>query len=261
MPISGKQADDRALDQKVAFSRRVLRHDIREYFISSILNGLFKPGERLVETRIAHSLGVSQGAVREALRELEWMGFLETKPFSGTYVKMLSVDDLQQIYPVRAELEALGARLALANLSDQDLDALQLLIDDMVRVSEQGDERGMVARNYEFHHTIMEAAKNSALLRAWSMFQFSYWTSITTAELRDDLVDLAQRHYKVLEGFRLRDPELAAQRMREHILELMDRLARLHPPGQAAATEKPTAERPIHRKKSGRKNGKGVVEA
>lgn len=226
-----KEEEERAVDQKVAFSRRVLRHDIRDYFVNSIRNGLFKPGERLVETRIAHNLGVSQGAVREALRELEWMGFLETKPFSGTYVKALSVDALQEIYPVRAELEALGAKLALPNLTDADLDALQLQVDDMVRVSEQGDERGMVARNYEFHHTLMEASRNSALLRAWSMFQFSYWTSITTAELHDDLVYLARRHYKILEGFRSRDPELVSQRMREHLLELTDRLAQLHPAG------------------------------
>jgi len=230
MQFIEKTVSDRNQAQEIPFNRRVLRHDIREYLVSAILKGEFKPGARIIETRIAQNLGVSQGAVREALRELEWMGFLETKPFSGTFVRELSAGDLQEIYPVRASLEALGARLAVLHLTDKDLDDLQHLVDDMVEVSRRGDERGMVERNYAFHRAIMMASHNSALIRAWSIFQFSYWTSVATAELHEDLVFLAARHYKVLEGLRSRDPELAAQRIHEHLLELIEVLARRDPP-------------------------------
>lgn len=204
--------------------RRILREQIREYLVSAILRGEYRAGEQIVETRVAHQLGVSQGAVREALRELEWMGFLETKPYSGSYVKALSVDDLLEIYPVRAALEALGARLATPRLSEADLDELQGLVDEMVRLSQAGDERGMVERNYTFHQKIIYASRNSTLIRAWSMFQFSYWTSVTTAELHNDLVMLAARHYKITEALRSREPERAAQAMHEHIMELVDLL-------------------------------------
>ena len=71
----------------------------------------------------------------------------------------------------------------------------------------------MVERNFAFHQQIIHASGNATLIRAWSMFQFSYWTSVATAELHDDLIYLARRHYEVLEALRSRDPERAAHAM------------------------------------------------
>lgn len=212
--------------KKSSLDRTVLRDQIREYLVKAILNGEYKAGDRIVETRVAQQLRVSQGAVREALREMEWMGFLESQPFSGTYVKDLSVADLQEMYPVRAALEALGARLAAPRLTDEQLDELAWMVDEMIRVSEAGDTRKMVELNFAFHQTIMNASNNSVLIHAWSMFQFSYWTTVSTAELFEDMVHLARRHLPVLEALRARDSELAAQSMHEHILELIDLVGR-----------------------------------
>ncbi len=209
--------------------RTVLRDQIREYLIAAILHGEYGEGDRIVETRVAQQLGVSQGAVREALRELEWMGFLETEPYSGTYVTEHSISDLIEIYPVRAALESLGARLATARLGDEQIDQLEKLVDEMVRVSEAGDARGMVERNFEFHKTIIETSENSMLIRVWSMFQFSYWTTVTTTELQNRLVYLAKRHYPIIEALRSKDPERAAQALNEHIMELIDILTEAKP--------------------------------
>lgn len=222
---------------KLTLGRKVLRDQIKDYLVAAILRGSYGAGDRIVETRIAQQLGVSQGAVREALREMEWMGFLESKPYSGTYVRDISSKDLQEIYPVRAVLEALGARLAVFHLTDSQLDKMQNLIDEMVRVSKEGDERGMVERNFAFHKTIIHASQNSTLIRSWSMFQFSYWTSISTAELHNDLVNLAERHYKILEALRSRDPEKAAQEAKEHIEELIERLSHREPHSVTARTK------------------------
>lgn len=205
---------------KTSLDRTVLRDQIRDYLVEAILNGEYNAGDRIVETRVAQQLGVSQGAVREALRELEWMGFLQTYPYSGTYVKDLSLKDLLEIYPVRAALEALGARLAASNLTDDQLAYLEQLVRDMIQVSEAGDARSMSAINFAFHQTIIRASGNSVLIRNWSMFQFSYWTTVSTVRLYSDLVYLARRHYVVLDALRRRDPELSAQAMHEHIMEL-----------------------------------------
>jgi DNA-binding GntR family transcriptional regulator len=208
--------------KKPSLDRTTLRDRIREFLVDAILNGDYKAGDRLVETRVAQQLGVSQGAVREALRELEWMGFLETYPYSGTFVKEHTLADLQEIYPVRAALEALGARLAAPRLSDAQLDELERLVEEMVSVSRAGDQRRMVEINYAFHQMIIRASGNSVLIRSWSMFQFSYWTMFSTVELHNQLVDLAERHYWVLEALRSRDSERAAQAMHEHIIEMVN---------------------------------------
>jgi DNA-binding GntR family transcriptional regulator len=208
--------------KKPSLDRTVLSDQIREYLVDAILNGVYRAGDRIVETRVAQQLGVSQGAVREALREMEWMGFLESQPFSGTYVKDLTIADLQEIYPVRAALEALGARLAVLRLTDEQLDELERMVEDMVRVSEAGDARQMVELDYAFHRAIITASGNSVLVRSWSLFQFSYWTTINTAALYNDLVNLARRHYPVLEALRSRDPERAAQAMHDHLSGMID---------------------------------------
>ena len=67
--------------------RRALRHDVRDGIVRSILEGEFGPGDRLIEMHIAREYGTSQGPVREALRELEMLGFVRSEPHRGTYVR------------------------------------------------------------------------------------------------------------------------------------------------------------------------------
>ena len=75
---------------ELPIERRVLRDQVKAYLTDAILSGFYKPGERLVETRIAQRLGVSQAPVREAIRELELMGFLKSEPFRGASVRQRS---------------------------------------------------------------------------------------------------------------------------------------------------------------------------
>jgi DNA-binding GntR family transcriptional regulator len=105
--------------------RRVLREDIRDQLIESILGGHLAPGDRIVETRIAQQFGVSQAPVREALRDLELFGFIVTSPFRGAIVRQISVEELVQIYPIRAVLEGLAARDAAVRITDAGLKKLE----------------------------------------------------------------------------------------------------------------------------------------
>ena len=108
-------------DKGRPLERRVFREEIREQLIEDILNGKLSPGARIVETRIAQQFGVSQGPVREALRDLELFGFVVSSPFRGTQVRKISTDDLLEIYPIRAALEAVAARAAALKIDDETL--------------------------------------------------------------------------------------------------------------------------------------------
>src|SRR5215204_7517236 len=96
--------------QRRPLERRVFREEIREKLIEDILNGRLAPGSRIVETRIAQQFGVSQGPVREALRDLELFGFVVSEPFRGTRVRETSKEDLIELYEIRAALEGVAAR-------------------------------------------------------------------------------------------------------------------------------------------------------
>ena len=108
--------------------RRVFREEIRERLIADILSGRLAPGTRIVETRLAQQFGVSQGPVREALRDLALFGFVVSSPFRGTQVREISTDDLLEIYPIRAALEGVAARTAASRIDTATLKKLEDLI-------------------------------------------------------------------------------------------------------------------------------------
>src|SRR5215472_18888196 len=78
----------------------------------AIVSGAIQGGDQIVEAKIAQEFGVGQGLIREALIELEHQGFVQRTPFSGTQVSKLSMEDAQQIFELRIELEPLAFFLA-----------------------------------------------------------------------------------------------------------------------------------------------------
>src|SRR6476620_8440009 len=128
--------------------RRVLREEIREQLIDDILSGRLPPGTRIVETRLAQELGVSQAPVREALRDLELFGFVISSPFRGTQVREITTEDLLEIYPVRAALEALAARSAAARMDEPTLARLEEAVASMRLAAASGDHHAHVDADY-----------------------------------------------------------------------------------------------------------------
>src|SRR5438093_3385408 len=143
--------------------RRVLREEIREQLIDDILSGRLGPGTRIIETRLAQELGVSQAPVREALRDLELFGFVVSSPFRGTQVRKISPEDLLEIYPVRAALEGVAARAAATRIAEATLAELEELIGAMREAAARNDHRAHVDADFAFHHAIIKASGNRML--------------------------------------------------------------------------------------------------
>ena len=104
-----------------ALTRSVLADQVKERLLESILDGSYPPDARIVETAVAKELGTSQAPVREALRGLEALGIVEITPFRGARVRRLDPQELLEAYVVRSTIEVLGARLAVARLTDEDI--------------------------------------------------------------------------------------------------------------------------------------------
>ena len=108
-----------------------LRHRIVEIIRQAITTGDLSPGDRIVELRLAKQLGVGNTAVREALFELERAGLVTRIPNKGSFITKTTLEDAQQIFRVRKELEGLAVELALEHMSAAYLDMLQGLVDAM----------------------------------------------------------------------------------------------------------------------------------
>ena len=199
--------------------RRVFREEIREQLIEDILNGRLAPGARIVETRIAQQFGVSQGPVREALRDLELFGFVVSSPFRGTQVRKISTEDLLEIYPIRAALEGVAARAAAVRIDGATLAHLDDLIGLMREAAARDDHRAEADADHAFHHAIVKASGNRMLEHVWQTMRLSITTCVTHSVTHRSLHEIAERHVDVLEALRSRDPQRAEAAMRRHIEE------------------------------------------
>jgi DNA-binding GntR family transcriptional regulator len=199
--------------------RRVLREEIKEFLIDAIVHGELKPGERIVETQVAQQLGVSQGPVREALRDLELFGFVISAPFRGTQVREISSDDLADIYPIRAALEGIAARAAATRIDSSMLGRLETLLDQMREAAARGNRAAHIDADIAFHRTIIEASGNRVLRQFWDSMHLATTTFVTNAMARRSLAELGERHAPLLAALRAHDPQAAEEAMRRHIEE------------------------------------------
>jgi DNA-binding GntR family transcriptional regulator len=197
----------------------VFREEIREKLIEDILSGALAPGARLVETRIAQQFGVSQGPVREALRDLELLGFVVSSPFRGTQVREISTDELLEIYPIRAALEGVAARTAAIRLDAPTFTQLEHRLEDMRAAAAGEDARAQAAADAAFHQLIISASGNRMLEHLWQSMRLSITTCVTYAVTHRSLHEITERHVPLLDALRSRDPLKAEAEIRRHIEE------------------------------------------
>jgi DNA-binding GntR family transcriptional regulator len=200
--------------------RRIFREDVKEHLIDAILNGELAAGERIVETQLARELNVSQGPVREALRDLEFLGFVQTQPFRGTYVCRISNEEILQIYPIRAAIEGVAAHAAATKNDPHLLDRLRLYYDQMQEASQTGDRHAQAEANIKFHRAIVEASGNPLLYTIWDSLRLATTTFMSAILTHRPLPELANRHQALLTALELGNPEMAERAARWHIEEL-----------------------------------------
>jgi DNA-binding GntR family transcriptional regulator len=231
---------------ETAISRSVLSDAVKDRLLEGILDGTYPPGSRIVETRVARMLGTSQAPVREALRDLEALGVVEISPFRGARVRRPSRDELLEAYVVRAELEAMAARLAVPSLTAADLDHFQGLLDEMLRCAEAGDTVAEAAADAAFHGYLVERAGNATLARVWAQLAPYSRTYINMAIPGGDRHLMAALHGDVIDALRSGDVNRADLAVRHHFATASTSLAeRWRDPEVPVPAPAPDSERTV----------------
>lgn len=153
---------------RVNKDRETLREKTVERLREAILNQYFAPGDRLIERELCELTGVSRTSVREALRQLESEGLIDTIPNRGPIVASLSLDEAQQIYEVREAMEGLAARLFIERADDRELEALVRAGEKVITAIGKRDVPAMLTALDNFYDTLFDGCMNSvatALLR------------------------------------------------------------------------------------------------
>ncbi len=197
-----------------------------------IIEGEYGPDERLIEEQVAERLGVSRTPVRQALTMLEAEGLVQIQPNKGAMVCSFSVDDVMEVYDLRAVLEGHATRRAAAKIDAGQLARLEELAAEMEglsgRYADRGEEiRRLVVLNNEFHGTILEASRNRRLGRL--VQRIVEIPLVYKAFFRygsHERVMSNHYHRQILKALRDGDPDRAEIVMREHVYEGRDFVVR-----------------------------------
>jgi DNA-binding GntR family transcriptional regulator len=197
---------------------------VKDILLHRIVSGQLKPGERLVETRIASELGTSQAPVREALRDLELLRLVESEPFRGARVREFGDSELIEVYPVRAVLEELAAREAATRL-DGDVGVLEREVEAMRAAAKRGDVNALARHDIAFHRLMVEAAGNMILEQTWKSLGVEGRITISLYGTYVGPEEAAELHVPILEAIRSGKPGAAGRAARKHV-EAFARIAR-----------------------------------
>jgi DNA-binding GntR family transcriptional regulator len=222
--------------------RLPLRHQIKEAIIERIIGGTLRSGDRLVEMKIAAEFGTSQAPVREALRELEAIGFVSASPHRGAFVRDFWRQGLREFYAVRGALEEAATRAAMP-MAPAVIERLEAELSAMRVAALAEDLDGLSTHSVAFHEVIVRAAGNELLHTVWKSLCIETRTSMTLHAAGGDFMAMAESHRPLVDSIRSGDVEAACRAARSHqnIFEHLPALEHEERPAAAAEPALPAA--------------------
>ncbi len=184
-----------------------------------IVEGAIAPASKLSETELSTKYHVSRALIREAINRLESCHLVERRANIGARVVSLSIERLLELYQVREALEGMAARLAALHMTDEEIDALNALLNAHFETLQDGDSYYQEAGDVDFHYRIVQGSKNQHLI---SVLIDSHYHLIRMYRVQLGMVGprvstAFEEHRRVAEAISNRDAELAEMLMRRHI--------------------------------------------
>ena len=188
-----------------------LREAVVARLREAIISGQLKPGDRLVEARLAKTLKISRPSLREAMRQIEAEGLIEIVPNVGPVVRTHSLEEMRQIRDLRVPIESLCARYFALNASEAAIGRLESTVDQIEQALAQADVGAIVRAKQRYYAMLTEGCGSTIigkyLLQFVAMTSFSWGMSLRTPGRPAESVFEMRR---LLEAIRASDPEGAA---------------------------------------------------
>jgi len=193
-----------------------------------IVSGSLRPGERVNQDEVAGELELSIAPVREALRVLEQEGQVTYRPRRGYFVTELHIDDLREIYDLRALLEERAVRRGLPLLDEEVLERMTLAAGECAQAASRGDIARELEANRRFHFALLATPDEPHALRVMQLlwdstepYRAMYYNS---PQERDSSL---RAHERILDAVRARDVERAVAELDLHRHEALEVLGRI----------------------------------
>ena len=204
-------------DETDVFSHS-LRGKVFQQIQNDILNGKYHPGDNLIETKLSEEMGVSRTPIREAIRQLELEGLVQSIPNKGATVTGISSKDIEDIYTIRMMIEGLAARWAAENITPAELEELKEALEFEEFYTIRNDTEHLMKFDSRFHEIIFRASKSKPLMHTLSTFHH-YIQRARNVSLGSPgrAQKVLEEHKAILQAILEKDPDRAEKLTTEHV--------------------------------------------
>ncbi|SLN34888.1 HTH-type transcriptional regulator McbR [Pseudoruegeria aquimaris] len=194
--------------------------DAYALILEAIDVGIYKPGDRLVESELADRFGVSRTPIREALQRLETQSLL-TRDGRSLIVASLDHNQMAELYAVRSELEGLAARLAARHATPEEVKVLRdMVIEDQAFMD---DPEALSRANRRFHKQIHLASHNRYLVQQLDLVHRTMALMATTSLAAEGRGETAlAEHGAIVEAIAAGDGDAAYAALRRHLSQAFE---------------------------------------
>lgn len=188
------------------------------YIKSRILEGTYKPSEKLVESQLAKTIGVSRNTLKNALVILEKENLIEIEKNKGAKVKSFSLDEIKNYLEIREGLEGIIIKSAALTISEDTISELESIVIKMEELIKQNELDEYSKMNRVFHDIIYKASKNQqavnlVLMIKAQLTRFHFRTILVPGRTESSM----QEHKEILEALKNHDSEKAEVAIKKHI--------------------------------------------
>jgi DNA-binding GntR family transcriptional regulator len=203
----------------VPIQRQTIASMTVEALRERILRGDYPEGEPLRQDALADELGVSRIPVREALRQLEAEGLVSFSPHRGAVVSSLSLDEIDELFELRAEIECDLLRRAIPKMSKEQLDRATEIVDEFQSALDAGEAMRWGPLNWHFHAALYApAGRNFTMNVLQKLHQHSDRYFRMQVLLAHGGARANAEHREIASAVRKKDVKMATELMRAHIL-------------------------------------------
>jgi len=183
-----------------------------------ILKGEYGIGEKINESQVAEELRVSRTPVREAFKQLETEGLMESIPNKGSFALGFTMQDIEDIYSVRAVVEGLAVKWATSRITEEEIMKLQDEYDIMEFYTKKKNSKKVMESNKRFHEIVYNASRSRFLIQILKSYQeYVQQSKKVNVYCEDNLKDILGEHLEILKAIKERDEEKAEGKILCHL--------------------------------------------
>jgi DNA-binding GntR family transcriptional regulator len=195
-----------------------------EFVISQIVEGTFAPSSKISPKEIADQLAMSMAPVRDAMEQLEKDGWIVRYPQSGTYVRQITVKDIEEIYELREIIETGAVRFAVQRATQDDLASLKETAHLLMQASQSDDLKTYEKLDTQFHMKLIKITRNASLIKTLESVLFktrSFFIAMKATSYGQkssaNMEEVPVSHMRIYEAIASQQADRAEQLIRRHV--------------------------------------------